>query len=152
MSIVDGKILRRHILKVLGSSAILAPLFSITACSGEKTPTPEAAPDDLTPSSAADPARTPEPASPAETPVEGTAADAKMSPLSEDDPQAIALSYVADATRADSAKFPRYAAGQTCASCALYLGEDGNALGPCSMFPGKLVNSAGWCSVYAPKV
>ena len=159
MSIVDDKKLRRRILKVLGSSAALAPFLAITACSDEKKPPPAAATDNLTPSNAADPAPTLEPASmpepppdAAETPGERAAADSTMPRLSEDDPQATALSYFEDATRADSARFPRYQAGQMCANCALFLGEEGSPVGPCSIFPGKLVNAAGWCSVHAPKV
>lgn len=158
MNIVDDKKRRRHILKVLGSSAILAPFLSISACSGEKNPPPDAAPDNFTPSNAADPAPTSEPASipessppPAETPVERAATDSAMPRLSEDDPQASALSYVEDATRLDNARFPSYEAGQMCANCALFLGEEGSSLGTCSIFPGKLVNAAAWCSVYAPK-
>ncbi len=149
MSIVEDKKLRRYILKVLGSSAVLAPFLSISACSGEKNPLPDAA----EPAPAPEPASIPEPPpTAAETPVEGIAAESAMPRLSEDDPQAKALSYVEDATRVDSVTFSRYEAGQMCANCALFLGEEGNTVGPCSIFPGKLVNVAGWCSVYAPKV
>ena len=35
------------------------------------------------------------------------------------DPQAVALGYVSDATKADKAKYPKYAAGQDCANCQL---------------------------------
>ena len=44
-------------------------------------------------------------------------------PLSESDPQAQALGYKTDATKADKVKFPKYAAGQTCGSCQLYQGN-----------------------------
>ena len=42
--------------------------------------------------------------------------------VAETDPQAAALGYVADATKVNKAKFPKYAAGQVCSNCALYQG------------------------------
>jgi hypothetical protein len=71
--------------------------------------------------------------------------------VAETDPQAIALAYVADATRIDPAKQPRYVAGQACANCSLYQGAAGSDAGPCPLFPGKRVAAAGWCSAYAKK-
>jgi len=67
------------------------------------------------------------------------------------DPQAAALGYVADATKADKAKFPKYAAGQACGSCQLYQGKAGDASGPCAIFAGKKVSAKGWCSAYTKK-
>ena len=67
------------------------------------------------------------------------------------DPQATALGYVTDATKADKAKFPKYAAGQTCGNCTLYQGKAGDASGPCPLFAGKTVAAKGWCSAYAKK-
>lgn len=71
--------------------------------------------------------------------------------LAETDAQAKALGYVADATKADKVKFPKFAAGQTCANCALYQGKAGAAAGPCPLFAGKQVAAKGWCSAYAKK-
>ena len=71
--------------------------------------------------------------------------------LDEKDPQAVALGYVADATKADVKKYPKYAAGQSCSSCALYQGKAGDAAGNCPLFAGKQVNVKGWCSAYAKK-
>lgn len=65
--------------------------------------------------------------------------------------QATALGYVADATKADKVKFPKYAAGQTCATCQLYQGKAGDATGGCPLFMGKTVAAAGWCSAYTKK-
>ena len=76
------------------------------------------------------------------------AADAQVDPK---DPQAAALGYVADATKADKAKFPKYAAGQTCATCQLFQGKAGDASGPCAIFAGKHVAAKGWCSAYMKK-
>jgi High potential iron-sulfur protein len=56
--------------------------------------------------------------------VSGAHAQAK---LDEKDPQAVALGYVSDATKADSKRFPKYAAGQQCGNCALFQGKPGDA-------------------------
>ena len=71
--------------------------------------------------------------------------------LDEKDPQAVALGYVADASKADTKKFPKYAAGQNCASCALYQGKAADVLGGCPLFAGKQVAGKGWCSAWAKK-
>ncbi len=71
--------------------------------------------------------------------------------LSEKDPQAVALGYVSDATKADAKKYPKYAAGQACGTCALYQGKPGDATGACPLFAGKLVSAKGWCSAWAKK-
>ena len=67
------------------------------------------------------------------------------------EPQAAAVGYVTDATKADKSKFPKYAAGQDCATCALYQGKAGDASGGCPLFGGKTVAAEGWCSAYAKK-
>lgn len=72
-------------------------------------------------------------------------------PVSEKDPTAVSLGYVADATKADKAKYKQYAAGQQCGSCSLFQGTAGAADGPCPIFGGKLVSSKGWCSAYVKK-
>ena len=71
--------------------------------------------------------------------------------LSETDPAAAAQGYKADAIKVDAKKYPKYAAGQTCATCALYQGKAGAASGPCALFPGKDVTAKGWCQAYAKK-
>ena len=71
--------------------------------------------------------------------------------VSEKDPQAVALGYVSDATRADVKKYPKYAAGQACGSCALYQGKAGDAGGNCPLFAGRQVSAKGWCSAWAKK-
>ena len=65
--------------------------------------------------------------------------------------QAAALGYVAEAKRVDVKKYPRFAAGQNCASCALYQGKAGDQAGGCPLFAGKQVAAAGWCSAWAKK-
>jgi len=71
--------------------------------------------------------------------------------VAENDPQAAALGYKSDATKVDKAKFPKYAAGQSCSVCALYQGAAGSASGGCPMFQGKQVSSKGWCSTWTKK-
>ena len=69
----------------------------------------------------------------------------------ENDPQSVALGYVADATKTDTKKYPKYAAGQACNNCALYQGKPTDAAGDCPLFAGKQVAVMGWCSAYAKK-
>ena len=71
--------------------------------------------------------------------------------VAESDAQAAALGYKADASKADKVKFPKFAAGQQCGTCALYQGKAGAASGPCPLFAGKQVTAKGWCSAYAKK-
>jgi hypothetical protein len=80
----------------------------------------------------------------------GTTARAQAK-LDEKDPQAIALGYVSDAVRTDVKKYPKYAAGQNCASCALYQGKAGDAAGNCPLYAGKQVSAKGWCSAWVKK-
>ncbi|CAM3416232.1 high-potential iron-sulfur protein [Polaromonas hydrogenivorans] len=73
-------------------------------------------------------------------------------PLVQDsDPQAVALGYKSDATKADKAKYPKYVAGQQCANCALYQGKPTDAAGACPLFAGKQVGAKAWCSAWAKK-
>jgi hypothetical protein len=74
-----------------------------------------------------------------------------QSMVDEKDAQAAALAYVADATRTDAKKYPKYAAGQNCTNCALYQGKSTDKAGGCPLFPGKQVLGAGWCSAWAKK-
>lgn len=66
--------------------------------------------------------------------------------VTEDDPTAKALKYVADASKASDAK-----PGSHCGVCALYQGGAGSAQGGCLLFPGKAVKSTGWCSSWTAK-
>lgn len=71
--------------------------------------------------------------------------------VDEKDGQAAALGYVAEAKRADAKKYPKFADGQNCASCALYQGKAADKAGGCPLFAGKQVAGAGWCSAWAKK-
>lgn len=136
---------RRFMFMIPASGALLA-----AACSDQATPPPEAAPEAAP---AAPPAA---PMTPQEEPVSATppaaAPEAGAGPmLDEADAAAVALGYVADTTRADKTKYPKHAADQTCANCALYQGTAGADAGPCPLFPGKQVAAQGWCSSYVKK-
>ena len=71
--------------------------------------------------------------------------------LDEKDPQAVALGYVADTTKADAKKFPKHTKDQKCSTCALYQGKAADAAGGCPLFGTKQVAGAGWCSAWAKK-
>ena len=71
--------------------------------------------------------------------------------VDEKEPQAVALGYVHDASRADVKRFPKYAPGQNCASCALYQAKPTDPWGPCPLFASKQVAAKGWCSAWAKK-
>jgi hypothetical protein len=79
------------------------------------------------------------------------AAHADLPKLDVNDPQAKALGYVEDSSKADKAKFPKHAATQKCNNCQLYQGKPGDAQGGCPLFAGKSVAGAGWCSAYIKK-
>ncbi len=63
---------------------------------------------------------------------------AKVDP---NDPQAKALAYVHESTKA----------GQNCANCQLYTGAADAAWGGCAIFPGKEVAAKGWCTAWVAK-
>ena len=71
--------------------------------------------------------------------------------VDEKDAQAAALGYVADAKRVDVKKYPKFAAGQNCANCALYQGKATDKAAGCPLFAGKQVAGPGWCSAWAKK-
>ena len=116
----------------------LAGVALLAACS-DKAATPAAAP-------AAAPLPSPAPAPAAPPP-----AAANTAPVDPAEPAAVALGYVTDATKTDSAKYKTYSAGQVCSNCVLFAGKAGDASGPCSVFGGRPVSAAGWCNAYAKK-
>jgi hypothetical protein len=77
--------------------------------------------------------------------LSGTARAADLIP--ETDPQASALGYKADATKAEK----RTDATAICANCGLYTGKAGDPSGPCAIFQGKLVAANGWCTAWVKK-
>lgn len=71
--------------------------------------------------------------------------------LDENDAQAKSVGYVADAARVDAKKYPKFAAGQNCANCALFQAKAGDKAGGCPLFAGKQVAAAGWCNAWVKK-
>ena len=68
--------------------------------------------------------------------------------LEENDPTAVALKYVHNATQAKDRKN----SDAVCDICQHYTGGAGAEWGPCAIFPGKQVNAKGWCSVWVKKL
>ena len=81
----------------------------------------------------------------------GAHAQATPPKVDEKEPQAVALGYVADTTKADKAKYPKHANDQKCNNCQLYQGKATDAAGGCPLFPAKQVAGPGWCSAWAKK-
>jgi hypothetical protein len=71
--------------------------------------------------------------------------------VAETDPQAVALGYKNVAAKADKVKFPKYANGQLCSNCAIYLGKAGDPQGPCQLYVDKQVLAGAWCTAYVKK-
>lgn len=75
--------------------------------------------------------------------------------VAEDEPLAQAMGYVADASKVDTAKFPKRAgdagAKQFCNNCALFAGEADADTAPCSIFQNRPVKGAGWCNAWVAK-
>jgi hypothetical protein len=75
--------------------------------------------------------------------------------VAEDEPLAQAMGYVTDASKVDTAKFPKRAgeegAKQFCHNCALYAGEADSETAPCSIFQNRLVRGSGWCNAWVAK-
>ena len=67
------------------------------------------------------------------------------------DPQAAALGYVDDTTKADGKKFPKHSNSQKCSGCQFYSGAANSKEGPCAVFGSKLVSADGWCNSWVKK-
>ena len=75
--------------------------------------------------------------------------------VSESEPLAQAMGYVTDATKVDTAKFPKRAgeagAKQFCHNCALFSGEADSQSAACSVFQNRLVSGTGWCNAWVAR-
>jgi hypothetical protein len=85
------------------------------------------------------------------TVLAATQAQAQAARVDEKDPQAMALGYVHDTTKADTKKFPKHTNDQKCSNCALFQGKPADAWGGCPLFGVKQVAGGGWCSAWAKK-
>lgn len=132
----------------------MAPFASVAllaACSPAPAPAP--APVNTAPPMSSSP---PPPSAPAADPMPssapaGATTTSALPMLDEKDAQAVALGYVADASRVDKDKYKTYVAGSMCSNCNLYQGKAGDAAGPCTLFAGKNVAGPGWCSGWIKK-
>lgn len=79
------------------------------------------------------------------------AADDGSVAVDEKDPLAVALAYVNDAKRVDTAATPNYQPGSSCSGCSWYLGKPPDSMGACTFFPGKQVQARGWCKMWSKK-
>ncbi len=84
-------------------------------------------------------------------PIQLVAQDA----VAESEPLAQAMGYVTDASKTDTAKFPKRAgeagAQQFCHNCALFGGDPAAASAPCSIFQNRQVSGTGWCNAWVAK-
>jgi High potential iron-sulfur protein len=141
---------RRQFIRIVPAVPFLGA--GLLAACGEKkadapvaaAPAPAPAPVEAAPAPAAPAAATPAPAAPV------AAATGPM--VDEKDATAVALGYVANASKADKAKYKQYAEGQKCSNCTLYIGAAPSEAGGCPLYPGKQVSAQGWCSSYVKKV
>ena len=80
-----------------------------------------------------------------------SSSSAQEAALAESDATAVALGYVEDASKVDTARWTKKAGPdgdkQMCSSCSLYQPID-DEWGGCSIFPGKKVKGAGWCNAW----
>jgi hypothetical protein len=137
---------------VVGCSDKAAEAPKPVASTAPATPPPAPASAPVAAAPTAMPANEPTPAPAPASPAPSAAANSSALPmLDEKDATAAALGYVANATKADTAKYKTYAAGQHCGACQLFQGQASAASGPCSLFAGKQVNTQGWCSAFAKK-
>ena len=89
--------------------------------------------------------------------VPGTSKE--IAKLPENDKQAIALGYRADANLVDVTKYKR-GEGQSCQNCLLYSGSPDEEWGPCAIFSYRIdpvlhknyvVSAKGWCKSWGPR-
>jgi hypothetical protein len=77
----------------------------------------------------------------------GICAAQEVAALTEADPMAKAMGFVADSARADQSRYPNHAAAQSCAGC-LHFTRRGADSARCDIF-GKAVPKGGWCSGFS---
>ena len=87
----------------------------------------------------------------AAVPVRPTRA-AEPAHLDVNDPAALKVSYILEASLIDTKIHPNYLAGSRCENCMLIQDKPGYAYRPCSLFPGKFVKVSGWCRSWQPQL
>jgi hypothetical protein len=70
----------------------------------------------------------------------------------ENDPMAMSIGYVTDASKVNTRTNPTYKPGQNCANCYQYkAAKPGASEGACTILGGRLVKANGWCKVWVPQ-
>ena len=69
--------------------------------------------------------------------------------LQDGDADARSIEYVSDASHVERSRYPKYAPGQSCRNCSLFIADGNSPLGACGLVFGKLVAAAGWCVSWA---
>ena len=77
---------------------------------------------------------------------------AEATRLDVNDPAAVAVGYVENASQVDRKKYPHYVEGSNCDNCLQLQGKPGDKYRPCKLFPGKLVAVSGWCSGWTAEI
>ncbi|HMD75147.1 MAG TPA: high-potential iron-sulfur protein [Steroidobacteraceae bacterium] len=72
--------------------------------------------------------------------------------LDANDPAAVKVSYILEASLIDRSNHPDYVPGSRCENCMLIQDKPGFAYRPCSLFPGRLVKVSGWCTSWQPQL
>src|SRR5271166_3440280 len=72
--------------------------------------------------------------------------------LAVNDPAALKVAYILEASHVDRVLHPTYVPGSRCENCALILDKPSYDYRPCSLFPGKLVKVSGWCTSWTPQI
>ncbi|MGA2708574.1 MAG: high-potential iron-sulfur protein [Steroidobacteraceae bacterium] len=72
--------------------------------------------------------------------------------LDVNDPAAVKVSYILEASHLDKTKHPNYVPGSACENCLLLQDKPGYTYRPCSLFPGKLVKISGWCTSWTAQI
>ncbi len=83
-------------------------------------------------------------------PRTASAAGENLPHLSESDPLAKSLGYVAHASKVDRKKYPTFKPGDRCGECRFFLGSAGQKSGyaGCQIYAGYSVNADGWCASF----
>ena len=71
--------------------------------------------------------------------------------VEESDETAMALGYKHDTKSVDAKKYPKHAATQHCANCAMWQGAAADPWAGCAMFGRKQIAADGWCSAWVNK-
>lgn len=75
---------------------------------------------------------------------------AALPKLTDANPAAKALGYIADTQKVDAKKFPTHKVSQDCGNCIHYT-STGKTAGTCALFKGFEVEKVAWCRSWVEK-